>query len=397
VILLAAIGCQQELVPPPVPPPLPPPAPVAHTPFLIHDLLVGEDGAVIRKVPELTPYDVAKPDGAHRFKVGAWSVDTATNAVTKRIEPAVWGSDNKLVRYEPDGRIRWTQSIPGPRSVRPPDLAVGGGFTLVAADGVVRAFDDANGTQRWTSMVHGDRLQIAGDLAYSTMCNEPTNDHWLIGTSLADGAQKFRANLSRACDPWLTVTDRFLVVVEDRPANTRIFDLHGKLLLELDEQTEGAGEAPFGGVLQAGTTTLLVTDKHVIAVDPNARVLWMRDHMRNTFVGGNQVVALPGGDFILANFGAINDSGIDLVRFHADGSYAWHSCSTPLGVGHSEYEHFGYIEARGDALFVASEGSYGAFLEKLAIATGERQLRCVLHADQNVAEGCTKPQRSCPE
>jgi hypothetical protein len=119
--------------------------------------------------------------------------------------------------------------------------------------------------------------------------------------------------------------------------------------------------------------------------------------MRNTFVGGNQVVELPGGDFILANWGAINDSGVDLVRLHPDGTPVWHSCASPLGVGHSEYEHLAYVEARGDALFVASEGSYGAFLEKLSVATGERERRCVLNAEQNVATGCTRPQRSCPE
>ena len=90
--------------------------------------------------------------------------------------------------------------------------------------------------------------------------------------------------------------------------------------------------------------------------------------------------------FRLASYGAIHDSGVELVRLRRDGSEVWHSCAAPLGVGHSEYEHFAYIEVRGDELLVASEGSYGAFLEQLAVRTGTREKRCVYEAEQRRCE-----------
>lgn len=382
--LLAAVvlaACQQDFPPPPPVTPAPAPGP----PLVLHDLLVAEDGAVIEHLPGLTQYDVARPSGGHRFAVRDLTVDTTTALVTKSAAPIAF-EDQQLVRREPDGRARWTQTLDGVRTVRPPDVAVGGERALAVIDSSLRAFDDATGKPVWSTDGAGDRVHVAGDTAYSVRCNGV--DHALIGTALADGKERFHSELPLACDPELRIVNQLVIVTDDHLRQTRIFDLAGHLLARLAETVEG-------GALALGSTTILVTDVRVVALGRDADVLWQRDHPRNTFVGGNVLAELPGGDVVLANYGAINDSGVDLVRLRRDGSEVWQSCAAPLGVGHSEYEHFAYLEVRGDELFVASEGSYGAFLEKLAVRTGTREMRCVYGAEQGVANGCAPITTRC--
>ncbi|MEP6862107.1 MAG: PQQ-binding-like beta-propeller repeat protein [Deltaproteobacteria bacterium] len=383
--VVAAVGCQQELPPPPVTP-VPQPVRVAGPPFVLHDLLVAENGAVIEHLPGFAQDDVAVPSGPHRFTARDLTVDTETALVIKSAPPIAF-DDHHLVRREVDGRARWTQALEGVRSVRPPDVAVGGGRALATIDNQLHAFDDATGKALWSANVSGDRLLVAGDTAYSVMCGTAT-DHWLIGTSLADGKERFRSELAIGCDPEVQVVNKLVIVTDSGHHQTRIFDLAGHQLARLAEVADG-------DALALGTTTILVSDLRVVALGPDANVLWQREHPDNTFVAGNALAELPGGDLVLANYGAISDSGVDLVRLRRDGSEVWHSCAAPLGVGHSEYEHFAYIEVRGDALFVASEGSFGAFLEQLAVRTGEREIRCVYDAEQRVANACAPIRKPC--
>ncbi|MFT3697348.1 MAG: PQQ-binding-like beta-propeller repeat protein [Kofleriaceae bacterium] len=398
-LMLAVVGCQQEILPTPAPTPVVPapvPVPIATTPFAVNNQLVGEDGTIVKTLDGVNRYTVAVPDGPHRFVIGDVVVDTETGAMTKRIPDAAIIDDKNLVRYEPDGKVRWSVPVSGARSVRPPDIAIGSGRVIITINYVVHAFDDANGREVWTAKLPGYRLQIKGALAYTTWCNSPTKDHWLIGTDVVTGVEKFRTALPMDCDPWLDVEDDFLIVTEDHPAKTQFFSLDGKLLLELDEQAQGTRQLAFGKPVPVGDLKILATDKHLIALDRHAKVVWKRDHMHNTFVAGTQATQLPDGDLLIANFGQIDDSGVDILRLHPDGSQVWHSCATGLGVGHSEYEHFAYVEPRGDELFVVSQGSYGQFLERMSVKTGDRELRCVLHAEQDVKEGCTKPP-PCPQ
>jgi hypothetical protein len=382
--LLVLAACQQEFPPPA--PVTPAPVTPAGPPLVLRDLLVGENGAVVGHLPGLSQYDVAVPSGPHRFTVRDLTVDATTALVTRSAAPIAF-DDHHLVRREPDGRARWTQALDGVRSVRPPDVAVGGGRALAAIDNQLHAFDDATGKPLWTAKVSGDRLRIVGDTAYSVMCGS-TADHWLIGTALADGKELFRKELAVECDPTLQVVDKLVIVSDERHKEIRIFDLGGHPLAQFAEVAEGDG-------LALGSTTILVTNLRVVALGRDANVLWQREHPPSSFVGGNALAELPGGDVVLASYGAINDSGVDLVRLRRDGSEVWHSCAAALGVGHSEYEHFAYLEVRGDTLLVASEGSYGAFLEKLAVRTGTRAMRCVYGAEQGVANGCAPITKPC--
>jgi outer membrane protein assembly factor BamB len=356
------------------------PAP-ARPPFVISNRSVAEDGRVVRTLPGVSDGAIAVPVGPHRFEVEGFSVDTAANTVTRLHPPAAFepdpaaGSDDDdryvLVRDEPDGKVRWSAKLHGFRSVRPPDLAVGGGRTIATIDLTIHAFDDATGRPLWSANVPGDNLHIAGDAVYSTSCNEPTHDHWLVANALADGAKRFQVPLAAKCDPAIVIQgDRIFAVESTPPEETRVFDLAGHLVTTLHEQVESAQPVSHGLVV--------VGDQHLMSLDPSGKIRWSRAAPPNGFVGGDDIVELPGGDLLLANYGAISDSGVDVQRLHADGTPVWHARAAPLYVSHSQYEHLAYIEPRGDALFVVSQGSYGAFLEKLSLATGARELRCVL-------------------
>jgi outer membrane protein assembly factor BamB len=393
VIITIAAACQQSL-PSPEPGPIPttpPPPLVIHTPFVIANQIVAEDGTVARTLDGVLPGYAAIPDGPHRFKVGNLLVDTAADTVTKVIEPVALNSvamfgrhdhdDYELVRSEPDGRVRWKTPVSGVRTVRPPDIAVGGGRVVVTIGSEVAAFDDATGKRVWTLDGDGDRLHVAGDTLISVRYNEPTHDHWLTATALADGKQRFRVALDDGCDPYVAVYNDRIIVVEDRnPPVSRIYNLDGTLIAKLAAEIEGSHRDPWGASHLIDDKLVLVTDKHVMELDAAGKVLWRRETLRDTFVAADQVVALPGGDLVIANYGAISDSGVDVVRLHGDGALVWRSCARALGVPHSEYSHLAYVEARGDELFVISQGASGAFLERLSLTTGARELRCVMGA-----------------
>jgi outer membrane protein assembly factor BamB len=361
---------------------------------MIFNRLVGEDGKDVRRLSEIPDYEHAYPAGPHRFHVGDFLVDTAANTVTKEYPDAtlvrVDGKDEDytLARLEPDGRTRWSVPMHGVRSVRGPDIAVGGGRTIATLSGSIYAFDDATGKEVWTQTtnVEGDRLMIAGDNVISTFCNEP-RDHWLIANALSDGKERFRITLVDKCDPWVAVLDQRIYVVEGPPRETTlIFDLGGNQIAKLDEQVQAAKLMTWGTASRSSGvgTRVLLTDKRALAMDAAGTIVWRGPKPRNDFGGGADFAELPNGDLLLANYGAINDSGVDVMRLHRDGSVAWLSTAEPLGVTHSGYIHRAYIEVRGDKVFVISQGTYGDFLERMSVATGARELRCV-------AGMCTHP------
>ena len=125
-----------------------------------------------------------------------------------------------------------------------------------------------------------------------------------------------------------------------------------------------------------GADTLIVTTNHLLRMDAGGAITWRRPPLANDFVAGNDFAALPGGDVLVGNYGAINDSGVDLVRLRAsDGEIVWRVSAESLGVAHSEYEHRAYLDVRGDVVFVISEASGGGFLEKRSVATGALLMR----------------------
>jgi len=367
--------------PPPIANVAPAPPPVSHAPFAIFGRLVDEEGRVVRTLPGIGEADVAEPVGSDRYRIRGQILDAATGALApERVPAAIATIDSQqeayaLERYRADGAPAWTVPLHGWRSLRPPELAVGGGRVVISFDHDVRAFDAQTGAPSWAANDDdGSRLEIGGDTAYYVKCNEPTHDHWLIGRALADGAERFRAALPAPCDPWIRVGDRHVIVInEGHSPTTTVFDLAGRELYRLSELVGGSLEVPHG----AGSDLLLVTDQHIERIGDDGAVRWRLGRPESTFVADDDFVALPTGEVVIANYGAIDDGGIDVMRIATDdGRIAWRTHVPGLGVGHSEYFQSVYARARGAALFVISQAAGGWYMERLSLATGARERRC---------------------
>jgi hypothetical protein len=205
----------------------------------------------------------------------------------------------------------------------------------------------------------------------------------------------FRAEIPGDLDPRMWIDGDLLVVVDDLPQRetTIALDHGGRRRFALSEAVFGAfGELGEGRPLfhrLPGGDLLFASTKRVARVDPVGHVRWERAAPRETFVAQNQYLDLPGGDVLLANSGFIADSGVHLLRLRpSDGATVWKADVRGLDVPHSTYEHVAYAEARADDLFVVSQGSSGSFFERIALATGARELRCVL--DES-GPACSRP------
>ncbi|HEV7555272.1 MAG TPA: PQQ-binding-like beta-propeller repeat protein [Kofleriaceae bacterium] len=365
--------------------PLPPHRAVSHAPFAINNRLIAEDGRVVKTIDQANSYDVALPAGDDRYRIHGMVIDAATQTTRPDVQPAQIrnvDSTNEiyaLERFTDSGSMKWSRPLHGVRSVRPPDLAVGRDRVVIAIDSNVVAFDDGSGGSAWTANGDdGEHLTIHDDTVYYIHCNSPTHDHWLIGRSLSNGAQRFRAALPEPCDPSMRVDDRHVTVVEDsRAASTLVFDLAGRELYRLAETTAGDNIEPWGALHVVGQVSIAVTDKHISAISDDGHTHWQLPPPDNKFVAADDFVDLDGGDLVIANYGAIDDDGVDMFRIAPQtGRVLWHVRVPGLGVGHSEYYQTVYARARGDDLFVISQGSGGWFMERLAVATGVRELRC---------------------
>jgi outer membrane protein assembly factor BamB len=377
------------VAPPPIANIATPARAVSHAPFAIQNQLVAEDGHIVSTIARASHYDDAVPIGGDRYRIHGMVVDAATGTVARDLEPASFRvvdstqDDYALDRFTEAGALAWSKPLRGVRSVRPPDLVVGGARVVVTLDSHVFAFDDRSGKSAWTARNEGgDHLSIHGDTVYYVDCLG--RDHWLVGRALADGARRFRTDLPVDCDLSLRVDDHHAIVVGDRGPMTIVFDLAGHELYRLAEATAGDLVAPWGAIHTVGPLSIVVTDKHISGIGDDGHVHWQLPPPENTFVAADAFVDLDGGDVVIANYGAIDDSGVDVFRLAPQtGHVVWHARVPSLGVGHSEYMQMVYARARGSDLFVISQAAGGWILERLALATGARDMRCT-------AMGCSR-------
>jgi outer membrane protein assembly factor BamB len=373
VVLVLAIGCQREPPPPVGVPAIPVPAPVPALavtsqpiPFAMFNQLVADDGRVVKVFGAVSRYELAIPDGPNQFRLGDQRVDASTSTIAKAW-PAAEVVASSLVRHEPDGRIRWSVPIGGTSAVAPSELAFGTDRIVAKRDGVIRAFDDATGAEVWHTRGFGYPFYARGDAVYAYECEQ----HMVVARALADGKERFHVPLMMECEPRITIDDAHVFVLDGYGKTTHVLDLHGGVVLSLAEELQAT--APVAG------GTLIVTDKQVAMLEDSGHVRWQLPGPVNEFVGGDEVVTLPGGDVIVANYGMIADSGVDVMRLRpSDGTIVWHANVHGLGVAHSKYRQLVYLELRGDDLYVVSQASGGGYFEKLGIADGVSKSRITL-------------------
>jgi hypothetical protein len=99
-------------------------------------------------------------------------------------------------------------------------------------------------------------------------------------------------------------------------------------------------------------------------------VVWSVPPPADTFVAATDLVELPDGDVVVATYCAISDDGVELRRIGPSGALRWKAQVPGLGVDHSKYRQYVYLERRDDQLYVVSQGSGGNFMERVALATG---------------------------
>lgn len=84
---------------------------------------------------------------------------------------------------------------------------------------------------------------------------------------------------------------------------------------------------------------------------------------------------LPDGGLLEFRYGPINDSGVELRRLDRGGNVLWEQGCVPLGVRHSKYRHDVFVQIEGLTVKVVSRGSYGTFVERLDLDSGNRLAR----------------------
>lgn len=352
--------------------------------LLINARLVDPtDGHTRAEVAGIDDWRTAVPrhDGTHHFEIADRLVDGRTGKTVEHLTRLAI-EQGHLVRRGPDGKVHWRIRLPGVRSVRPPDVALAPGVALASVDDRILAFDDSTGKRLWHAPGPADRLATDGKLVFTTDCSDHGGHRWLVARHVKNGKVAWRAAIASKMDPdALVFAGRFIVVTQDSPDIAIFLDHSG--------QRHFASKEALSAVTPLGDDLLLVSNKRVARVDSRGHVLWHRPPLANTFVAGNDVVPV-GGDLLIANFGRIDDSGIDLVRVDAKtGTLRWEARVPGLGVGHSKYFHVAYIEVRGSEIYAVSQGAFGSFFERLDLATGRRELRCML--DDPKKKGCTTP------
>jgi outer membrane protein assembly factor BamB len=342
-------------------------SPEAAIPFVVGASLVSPDGKVLRTLRRVDSHTVAEPLGNHRFAVGDFEIDAAHGTVYAAFAPAqvrVVDGDhdrNAVVGLGTDGRVAWTRPLDGVRSVRGPDLAFTDTTVVASVMGTLRAFDRATGAIRWSAVADAFSLHVVGDTVYYVTCNEPTHDHWLYGRSLADGSQKFRSALVEGWDPRLSVDPRHEIAVERRGSSI-VFDHAGRELYRMPDQIASAHAI--------GDDLVVVSDKRVARFTDTGKPVWSLPAPAATFAGDAEFVDLPDGDLVIADYCAISDDGVEIQRVGPDGARRWKVMVPGLGVAHSEYLQRVYLERRGDTLYVVSQASGGAFMERVELSTG---------------------------
>ncbi len=303
----------------------------------------------------------------------AWRVDSvlfgATGTAVGTTEP-LRVEAGAVVREEPRGAVRWRTALAGARSVRRPDAVIASSMAVVAVDDVLHAFDDVTGKPTWTARGPADRLATDGSALFVTDCRSgKVPGRALRALRPSDGKELWKSALEDEMDPdAIEVGPRQLVVRDASHRATIVFDHAGHELARLHEAIWSISFQPTG--------VLLFGDKRVVLLDDGGAVRWTHPALASTFVAGTDVVATSAG-LLLGNYGAISDSGVDLVLVDpATGATRWETRIRGLGVGHSEYFHTAYLDVRGGKVFVVSQGSAGAFFERVDLATGKREQRC---------------------
>jgi outer membrane protein assembly factor BamB len=339
-----------------------------------HRLVDPDTGAVVGELPHREEGDFAYPVKGQpgRFHFENAIVDVASRRVIAIQDPDVRFGDRTLERVGPGGEVLWSMPA-GDEEMGSQwrHLAFAGERVFAGTGNELRALDHETGKVLWRApCAVGALLAIGGNVLtveYGADTIRP-----VVGRDGATGKELFRTPLPRGLQPQLARAGDLAAVVGDEL--TWFLDARGVPRIKLDEGLLGIVPTP-----PPSPGWLLATTKRLARLDGAGKAVWEHPPIRDTFVSVAHFETLAGGDVLVVGYGAIADSGVEVIRLSpSDGHEVWHTRCAPLGVVHSEYYHAAYLEVRGDRGVVVSQGSSGNWVETLRLDDGRSIRRFVL-------------------
>jgi outer membrane protein assembly factor BamB len=281
----------------------------------------------------------------------------------------------RMTRRDPAGRLLWVAEVgPGLGMHREPHLLHDAARIYLSHGDGITALDAKTGKVAWHRSGPYDRLHLSGNLLLATDCSvHDAGDkagRWLIARAADTGAEVFKVALPvKDFDPWPIRELTGLFLVQAGPS----FAAGGEALL-LDRK--GTVRYRFPHPVLDGRTIgedrVFLTTHDLCRVDARGKRTWRIAEAHGDPLGGGGLVSAA-GELLIFRFGAIHDSGVQLMRVDPrTGKQRWSATCKPLGVGHSKYLHRASVTVDAQRLLVISRGSYGSFVEVLDLGTGKQ-------------------------
>jgi outer membrane protein assembly factor BamB len=334
----------------------------------------SDTGAVVGEITHRERDSFAQPvegqPGRYHFEDAI--VDIASRRVIAAHDPDVLFRERTLERVGPGGEVLW--SMPAGDDDGGPQwrhLAFAGGRVFATTVHELRAIDHETGKVLWRAPCAAGALLAIGDRVLTVEYGSDTIRP-VVARDGATGKELFRKPNPAGLQPHLARAGDLAAVVSDKL--TWLLDARGVVQIKLEEGLLGIVPMP-----AASPGWLLATTTRLARLDGDGKRVWEHPPLRDTFASVAELEPIAGGDMLVVGFGAIHDSGVEVIRLSpSDGHEVWHTLTEPLGVVHSEYFHVAYLEVRGGRAIVVSQGSSGSWVETLRLDDGRSIHRFVV-------------------
>ena len=311
-------------------------------------------------------YAMAEPIAPGKYRLH----DIVFDTVTKTVEPSTRASvrvDRDHLYYQRGKQVLWQFPLGG-GWYRHHSTPLTKRVVALGLDDDIIALDRTSGRVLWRKAAPNDRLVALGDRIIGLEGNAhlpSVPKRWLVAHDANAGNELYRIELPRKSDPESPIElGALLLVRNEHPQWTIAVRASGDVAYKVDERVNKG--LPFGA------DVIVATEKRIARLDPKGTAIWEAGKFEDSFHTGAGFVVLDNADVLIFNYGAISDSGVELVRLSmGDGTVRWRRRAAPVGVSHSKYRHEAYVvRLPGDRLAVVSQGSYGSFLETIDDRTG---------------------------
>jgi outer membrane protein assembly factor BamB len=281
----------------------------------------------------------------------------------------------RVTRRAPSGRLLWVAEMGANLGAhREPHVLHDAAHIYLSHGDGITALNVQTGKVAWHRQGPSDRLHLSGNLLLATDCRVHDDGdkagRWLVARTAGTGAEVFKVALPvKDFDPWPIRELTGLFLVQASPG----FAARGEaLLIDRKGTVRFRFQHPVVDGRPLGEDRIFLTTHDLFRVDARGKRVWTIAFGRGDSdrSGGLRSAA---GDLVVFRFGAIWDSGVQLMRVAPrTGERRWSAKCRSLGVSHSKYHHRADVAVDGQRLWVISRGSFGSFLEVLDLGTGKQ-------------------------